>query len=137
MKLPDYGDIIRRIARARRASPADLEAAFRALLRGIGAGGQGRGRVRLIDRPDALFADDLDGAVAVCATLLPALAVALPRLAGLVTDHGGALSHAASLARELGVPAVVGTAEATRVLLPGELVLVDGEAGRVLRLSGR
>ena len=69
----------------------------------------------------------------VCPTLLPSLAVVLAEAAALVTDHGGLLSHAATLARELGVPAVVGTGTATRDLRPGEMVWVDGSRGLVVR----
>jgi phosphohistidine swiveling domain-containing protein len=103
------------------------------VLRGLGVGGTARGRVRLVTRMEQLLAGDLGGAVVVCPTLLPALAVVLPEVAALVTDHGGLLSHAASLARELGVVAVVGTGSATRVLRDGEKVWVDGQRGLVVR----
>jgi pyruvate,water dikinase len=104
------------------------------LLRGEGVGGVARGRVRLISRLEDLLARPSRGEVLVCSTLLPALAIALPEAAALVTDHGGLLSHAASLARELGVPAVVGTGRATAVLHEGEQVWVDGARGLVVRL---
>jgi len=51
--------------------------------------------------------------------------------AAVVTDLGGAMSHAAVVAREFGLPAVVGTQNATRVLRDGMLIEVDGAAGRV------
>jgi pyruvate,water dikinase len=105
----------------------------RALLAGHGVGGVARGEVRLVARLEELLARPAEGAVLVCATILPALAVALPAAAALVTDHGGLLSHAASLARELGVPAVVGTGVATRLLRDGERVWVDGQRGLVVR----
>jgi pyruvate,water dikinase len=103
------------------------------LLRGRGVGGVARGAVRRVERLDELLARPARGEVLVCATLLPVLALALPEAAALVTDHGGLLSHAASLARELGVPAVVGTGRATRELREGERVWVDGERGLVVR----
>jgi pyruvate,water dikinase len=53
------------------------------------------------------------------------------RAAAIVTDAGGMTSHAAIVARELGVPCVVGTHDATRVLTTGMLVTVDGSAGTV------
>lgn len=58
--------------------------------------------------------------------------------AAVVTDLGGAMSHAAVVAREFGLPAVVGTQDATRVLRDGMLVEVDGGAGvvRVLPEDG-
>jgi pyruvate,water dikinase len=48
-----------------------------------------------------------------------------------VTDAGGALSHAAVVAREYGIPAVVGTTNATARVVDGQLVRVDGSAGTV------
>jgi hypothetical protein len=56
--------------------------------------------------------------------------------AALVTDHGGSLAHAAVVAREYRLPAVVGTHEATRRIQTGQWIEVDGLAG-VVRLSDR
>jgi pyruvate,water dikinase len=52
-----------------------------------------------------------------------------PRAAAVVTDVGAPLSHAAIVARELGIPAVVGTGTATSVLHTGDRVRVDGSRG--------
>ena len=54
------------------------------------------------------------------------------RAAAIVTDAGGMTSHAAIVARELGLPCIVGAHDATRVLTPGMLVTVDGSAGTVV-----
>jgi pyruvate,water dikinase len=54
-----------------------------------------------------------------------------PRAAAVVTDIGAALSHAAIVARELGIPAVVGCGDATMRLKTGDRVLVDGSHGMV------
>jgi pyruvate,water dikinase len=54
-----------------------------------------------------------------------------PRLAAVVTDVGAPLSHAAIVARELGIPAVVGCGNATMRLRTGDRVRVDGSAGTV------
>jgi pyruvate,water dikinase len=54
-----------------------------------------------------------------------------PRAAAVVTDVGAALSHAAIVARELGIPAVVGCGDATRRLKTGDRVRVDGGRGTV------
>jgi pyruvate,water dikinase len=54
-----------------------------------------------------------------------------PRAAAVVTDIGAPLSHAAIVARELGIPAVVGTGNATMRLKTGDKVMVDGGLGRV------
>jgi phosphoenolpyruvate synthase/pyruvate phosphate dikinase len=57
--------------------------------------------------------------------------IVLPLLGAIVTDRGGLLSHAAIVAREYGIPGVVGCTDATRVLLDGALVRVDGSLGEV------
>ena len=54
-----------------------------------------------------------------------------PRVAAIVTDIGAPLSHAAIVARELGIPAVVGCGNATALLKTGDKVLVDGGQGIV------
>jgi pyruvate,water dikinase len=51
--------------------------------------------------------------------------------AGLVTDVGGVLSHAAVVAREFGLPAVVGTRDGTTRIADGQMVEVDGSTGIV------
>ncbi len=58
-----------------------------------------------------------------------------PRAAAVVTDVGAPLSHAAIVARELGIPAVVGCGDATMRLRTGDRVRVDGSAGTVTRLD--
>jgi pyruvate,water dikinase len=54
--------------------------------------------------------------------------------AGVVTELGGPLSHAAVVAREFGVPTVVNVTGATRAIRTGDLVRVDGDRGMVERL---
>ncbi|MFC1700210.1 phosphoenolpyruvate synthase [Patescibacteria group bacterium] len=56
---------------------------------------------------------------------------AMKRAAAIVTDLGGRTSHAAIVSRELGVPAVVGTTDATKMLSNNEVITVDGERGKV------
>ncbi len=93
---------------------------------GTGAGGgSGRGPVTY----DA--ADPPSGSVLVTTTLTPGLGPLLPRLKGIVSETGSVLSHLAILAREAGVPTVVGYAGATRELPDGAIVRVDGDVGRV------
>ena len=58
-----------------------------------------------------------------------------PRAAAVVTDVGAALSHAAIVARELGIPAVVGCWDATAQLKTGDRILVDGSQGTVRLLQ--
>jgi pyruvate,water dikinase len=71
------------------------------------------------------------GDVLVAPSTGPAFNVVLPRLGAIVTDRGGLLSHAAIVAREFGIPAVVGCQDATRVVPDGARVRVDGATGTV------
>lgn len=96
---------------------------------GVGAGG-GRGTGRVA------FADPAIGEVLVVRHLDPALAPLLPRLAGLVAETGSPLSHLAILAREHGVPCVVGLAGARDQVAPGAVVVVDGRAGTMQVVAG-
>jgi rifampicin phosphotransferase len=61
--------------------------------------------------------------------------ILLPLLSAIVTDSGGALSHAAIVSREYGIPGVVGTRDATERIDDGTLVRVDGDAGTVTVLG--
>jgi pyruvate, water dikinase len=99
------------------------------LLEGLGASpGQASGQVKIIKSADELDRV-LDGDVLVTAMTSPDMVPAMQRAAAIVTDEGGLTSHAAIVSRELGVPAVVGTKEATKKLTDGMLVTVDGEKG--------
>jgi pyruvate,water dikinase len=69
------------------------------------------------------------GDVLVTNSTTTAFNIVLPLLGAIVTDRGGLLSHAAIVAREYGIPGVVGTTDATAVLPDGALVRVDGTAG--------
>jgi pyruvate,water dikinase len=71
------------------------------------------------------------GDVLVTASTSSAFNVVLPLLGAIVTDRGGQLSHAAIVAREYGIPAVVGTTNATDIIPDGARVTVDGAAGTV------
>ena len=99
------------------------------LLEGLGASpGQVSGKVKIIRSVDELDRV-LEGDILVTAMTSPDMVPAMRRAAAIVTDEGGLTSHAAIVSRELGVPAVVGTKEATKKLTDGMLVTVDGEKG--------
>jgi pyruvate,water dikinase len=75
-----------------------------------------------------------DGAILVTEMTDPDWVPVMKRAAGIITDHGGATSHAAIVSRELGVPAIVGTGKATAVLAEGQTVTLscaEGDEGRV------
>lgn len=71
------------------------------------------------------------GDVLITESTSEAFNILLPLLGGIVTDNGGLLSHAAIVAREYGIPGVVGTREATERIVDGVRVRVDGDAGEV------
>ncbi|HKY56684.1 MAG TPA: PEP-utilizing enzyme [Aeromicrobium sp.] len=71
------------------------------------------------------------GDVLIARSTSPYFNVVLPMLGAIVTDRGGALSHAAIVSREYGIPGVVGTREATARIPDGARVRVDGTTGEV------
>jgi len=75
------------------------------------------------------------GDVLIARSTSPYFNVVLPMLGAIVTDRGGALSHAAIVAREYGIPGVVGTREATTRIPDGARVRVDGANGEVTILA--
>ncbi|MGH9038393.1 MAG: PEP-utilizing enzyme, partial [Acidimicrobiia bacterium] len=86
------------------------------------------GRVRVVLDPSEPLEP---GEILVCETTDPSWTSMFLVAAGLVIDIGGTLSHGAIVARELGVPCVINTRVGTRALHTGDLVRVDGGAGRV------
>ena len=101
------------------------------LVHGLAASpGRATGRVRVLRSP-AEGERLRDGEVLVAPMTNPDWMPTVRRAAALVTDAGGVTCHAAIVARELGVPAVVGTRTATRTLADGLEVTVDGSSGQV------
>jgi pyruvate,water dikinase len=102
------------------------------LVRGLGAApGQACGPVRVI----ASMADAAgfgEGDVLVAHMTAPDWVPLMRRASGIVTDSGGMTCHAAIVSRELGVPCIVGTSDATSKLRDGEVVTVDATHGAVL-----
>ncbi|NJE42490.1 phosphoenolpyruvate synthase [Thermococcus sp. GR6] len=110
---------------------AEMTEEMKVLLKGLGASpGIGAGKVVVI-----FDASDIDkvkeGDVLVTTMTNPDMVPAMKRASAIVTDEGGRTCHAAIVSRELGIPAVVGTKEATKVLKDGMLVTVDGTRGVV------
>ena len=71
------------------------------------------------------------GEVLVCSVTAPSWGPVFPKIAAAVSDIGGMMSHAAIVAREYGLPAVVGTGHATKLIKTGDRVRVDGDNGTV------
>jgi pyruvate,water dikinase len=92
------------------------------------------GTARLVD-DTADFARVQQGDVLVARMTSPYFNVVLPLLGAIVTDRGGQLCHAAIVAREYGIPGIVGTREATRMIADGARVRVDGRTGEVRLLA--
>jgi pyruvate,water dikinase len=100
-------------------------------VRGLGVSpGTYEGTARVI-RGTGEFGRIEPGDVLVTNSTTTAFNIVLPLLGAIVTDRGGLLSHAAIVAREYGIPGVVGCTHATQVLRDGALVRVDGAAGEV------
>jgi pyruvate,water dikinase len=101
------------------------------LLRGLAAsGGVYEGPARRVSGPSE-FDRIVEGDVLVTESTTEAFNILLPLLGAIVTDSGGLLSHSAIVAREYGIPGVVGTRDATERIPDGTQVRVDGDAGEV------
>jgi pyruvate,water dikinase len=105
------------------------------LLRGLAASpGLYEGPARRVSGPSE-FGRIVQGDVLVTEATSEAFNILLPLLGAIVTDNGGLLSHSAIVAREYGIPGVVGTREATVRIADGVRVRVDGDAGEVTVLA--
>jgi pyruvate, water dikinase len=76
-----------------------------------------------------------EGEILVCPVTAPSWGPVFGKIKAAVSDIGGTMSHAAIIAREYGMPAVVGTGQATKRIKTGQLVRVDGDRG-VVRIIG-
>lgn len=103
------------------------------LLSGAAASvGRRSGPVKVIHKPSEID-KVLKGDVLVTEMTSPDYVPAMRRASAIVTDTGGRTSHAAIVSRELGIPCVVGTGTATATLKTGQVVTVDGAAGKVYK----
>ena len=73
--------------------------------------------------------------ILVCPHASPVLTPVLPKIKGLVTDTGGLLAPAATIAREYGIPMVLGTSVATASINEGDVIRVDGTSGRIMIIT--
>jgi rifampicin phosphotransferase len=124
---PLIGDVIdRTVQQARNGA----EATEGAMIGHPASTGRATGPVRIVHGPQD-FAAFTDGDVLVAKTTAPAWTPLFARAAAVVTDSGSLAAHASLVAREYGIPAVVGTGDATHRLLTGQIITVDGTAGTV------
>jgi len=94
------------------------------------AAGIAEGVARVVKSP-AEFDQVKKGEIMVCLMTNPAWVIVFSKIKGVVTDAGGVLSHTAVVSREFGIPAVVGTVDATRRIKTGDRVRVNGSTGVV------
>jgi rifampicin phosphotransferase len=140
---PDLAALPPAEARLMRALSSALEHLFGSssapheatVVHGLGASkGVYEGPARCVRGP-ADFDRIAQGDVLVTESTSEAFNILLPLLGAIVTDNGGLLSHAAIVAREYGIPGVVGTREATERIADGMLLRVDGDNGEVTVLG--
>ncbi|MBP0019709.1 MAG: hypothetical protein J7647_19420 [Cyanobacteria bacterium SBLK] len=99
---------------------------------GVGASlGRAIAPVRVLESRDDANREIPVGEILVAKTLEASWLPMLDRAAGLILEQGNLTSHGAILARELGIPALVGAIDATQLLETGESILIDGTRGRV------
>ena len=101
--------------------------------------GQVTGRVRVVSFVTDDYEDEVgnfrSGEILVTGMTRPQIAHLCDRAAAIITDEGGITCHAAVIGREHGIPTVVATHDATKVLRTGDLVQVDAQAGRLTVLA--
>jgi rifampicin phosphotransferase len=133
---PDIGRLMRATGIALQSLFGSSEAEHEEhLVRGFAASrGVYEGPARRISGP-AEFDRIVQGDVLVTESTTEAFNILLPLLGAIVTDNGGLLSHSAIVAREYGIPGVVGTREATQLIADGARVRVDGDSGEVTVLA--
>ncbi|QQR78091.1 MAG: hypothetical protein IPJ68_03325 [Candidatus Moraniibacteriota bacterium] len=105
------------------------------ILKGMAANsGIAEGRARLFSSGDD-SADFSEGDILVTTLTDPTMVQAMVKAAAIVTDIGGITSHPAILSREMGIPCVVNTKEATKTIKDGSRILVDGTKGEIYALD--
>ncbi len=115
---------------------AESEVEGKILLTGLGASpGVASGVVKIVHDLSELEKVQ-QGDVLVAEMTNPDMVVSMQKAAAIITDEGGITSHAAIVSREMGIPAVVGTGDATKSLKEGEIVTVDGNSGKIIEGKG-
>jgi phosphohistidine swiveling domain-containing protein len=116
--------------------PARSEEPAGDTIEGVGASsGRITARARVLRGPED-FGEMRPGEVLVAGITTPAWTPLFAMASAVVTDVGGPLSHGSIVAREYGIPAVLGTGVATRRITSGQTIRVDGDAGTVTLLEG-
>ncbi len=102
------------------------------IIQGLAAApGRVKAIARVLRNPPKNNEDFPEGKILVVPRVIPAYFPFVTKAAGIIVERGGMTSHGAILARELGIPAVVGANNATQIIEDGEAVLIDGNSGEV------
>ncbi|KKQ51910.1 hypothetical protein A2865_01095 [Candidatus Woesebacteria bacterium RIFCSPHIGHO2_01_FULL_39_17] len=101
----------------------------------VASAGIAKGAVRIIDNNNVFKKTLNKGDILVCEMTTPDYIVHIKNAAAIVTDKGGILCHAAIVAREFGIPCIVGTNNATSLLKEGDLIEVNAQKGTVKILT--
>lgn len=96
----------------------------------VASRGKAEGFVKIVNNKDDINKIK-EGDILVTLMTSPYMTISMEKAAAIVTDEGGILCHAAIVSREMGIPCVIGTKIATKVLKDGDLVRVDAEKGIV------
>lgn len=108
---------------------------LKVILKGVAASaGIARGKVKIILKPSQ-NSKMKKGNILVTEMTNPLFVPAIQKAKAIVTDVGGLTSHAAIISRELGIPCVVGTKRATKILKDGNRVKVDGMKGEIFLIK--
>jgi pyruvate,water dikinase len=134
-ELPNRFETVGGVYHGRRVLPAPPNgAADGRVLRGSGCcPGVVEAELRVVSRPDGDLS--LNGKVLTAVRTDPGWTPLFPSAAGILIERGSTLSHSAVLAREFGIPAVVGVPNLTKIVHDGERVRLDGARGLVERLE--
>lgn len=104
-----------------------------AILDGVSASpGLASGKVKILQNASEIDRV-LDGDILVAEMTTPDFVPAMKRAVAIVTDRGGRTAHAAIVSRELGIPCVVGTDKATKILSNKKIITVDGSHGKIYK----
>ncbi|NPA94423.1 MAG: hypothetical protein GXO58_03235, partial [Thermodesulfobacteria bacterium] len=118
------------------SQPPDEETCSKGLLQGTGVSkGRVEARVKIVLDPSSGSCLE-PGEILVTKTTDPGWTPLFFIAGGLILERGGMLSHGAIVAREFGIPAVVGISNATNILKNGDTVILDGQAGTVQLING-
>lgn len=105
-------------------------------IKGIGtATGRASANALVIENPDRIIQQLPKGIILVSSQITPDWLPLLQQVSGIITEQGGLTSHGAIIARELGIPAVVGVNNVTTLIQNGDRLLIDGDTGEVHRLA--